>query len=354
MPEAEVYRIWLRYIAASKGRYRVAAFTPSPYWVASEQRRWHVYAMALSYLPDSAPSEVLSIEPDSESRAEYRVVVRFTAGDENNALRSREVRLTLFAVRSGREWVLANALPRLTRAWRRDTVGLITYVIEPGYTYDRGRAEQAAAFVDSLASALGVPRPERITYFLTTSTDEVYHIIGLETDKKGLPPGGLAQPTNYQLFSGIPAVGEDYRHELTHLVILPLMTGCTTYFVSEGVPTWFGGTSGMDFPTAARGLAAFVLHHPEATLDTIMTGRYPTPATHQPEFYPAGGVFAKMAFDHGGTSALKRLFECGAKPGDFRSAMEQLFGRPWQAIAEEWRRQLLSFAPVDSEPRERP
>jgi len=306
--------------------------------------------MALSYLPDSAVADVRSIEPDSEGSGEYRLFIHFTSQDENNPMRSRAVWVTLFAVRSGNNWVLANALPRLTRTWRHDRVGLITYVIEPDHLFDRERAARAASFVDSLATALSVPPPERLTYFVTSSTEEVYRIIGIETGKRGMPPGGLAQPTNYLLFSGIPALGEDYRHELTHIVILPLM-GCATYFISEGVPTWLGGTSGMDFPTSVRRLAAILRAFPLVTLDTIMSGRYPTPETHQLLFYPAAGVFVKMAFDHGGTSALKSLFECAPGTRDFRSSMEQLFGRPWPEIADEWRRTALLVASHDSEDR---
>lgn len=337
-PQAEVYRTWLRYVASMGGHYRVASFRPSPFWLASDQQQWRVYAMALAYLPDGATPEVLSIEPDSANRAEYRVAIRFTSADTINAMRSREVRVTVFAVRSGDGWVFANALPRLTRTWRRDTVGQVAYVIQPGYAYNRARAKQAVAFVDSLASALGIPKLDRLTYYLASTEDEVYRIIGLETDRKWGPVGGFAQPTNYQLFSGIPAVGEDYRHELTHVVILPLMTGQTTYFVSEGIPTWLGGTTGMDFPTAARGLAAFLRSHPNIGLDSIVTGHYPVA-----QFYPAGGVFVAMVYAQGGTDEVKALFDAGPTWQVFRAAMERVLGRPWAEIASEWRRQALSF-----------
>ena len=247
------------YLDASGRHYSLGAFRPSPYWVPSEQHEWRVYALALAYLPDSAIPHVLSIEPASDSSGEYRVVTRFTSPNEDNALRSRKATVTVFAVPSPHGWLLANALPRLTKMWRRDTVGLIAYVYPPGYPFQRGSAQRAASFVDSLSAALGVPPPDHLTYYLASSVDEVYHIMGADTDKRWGPVGGVAQPTNHQLFSGIPAVGEDYRHELTHIVILPLMTGRTPYLVSEGVPTWLGGTTGMVFAPRLRGsLPSFV------------------------------------------------------------------------------------------------
>lgn len=343
-PEAEIYRTWLQYLESKGGQYRRGAFRPSPYWLASEQQQWRVYDLAAFYLPDSAVPEVLSIGPVADLPGEYRVVTRFRSDNENNAMRSRTVTVTVFAMRSRDGWVLANALPRLTRTWRRETLGRITYVMEPGYPFDRGRAERAAAFVDSLASALGVPRIDPLTYFLASSSDEVYRIIGLETDKKWGPVGGVAQPTNHQLFSGIPAVGEDYRHELTHIIILPLM-GRTTYFVSEGVPTWLGGTSGMDFPTAARGLATFLREHLDVTLDSILSVPYPVA-----QFYPAGAVLVQLVYDRAGTDAVKALFDCGPTMPEFRAGLERLLGRPWGSIAADWRQLALSFAPASPTP----
>lgn len=337
-PRAQIYRTWMHYLDASGRHYHLGAFRPSPYWVSSEQHQWRVYALALAYLPDSAIPQVLSIEPVPDSSGEYRVVTRFTSANENNPLRSRTATVTVFAVPSPDGWRLANALPRLTRLWRRDTVGPITYVYAPSYPFQRDRAERAASFVDSLAAALGVPRPDHLTYYLTSSDDEVYHIMGVDTDKRWGPVGGVAQPTNHQLFSGIPAIGEDYRHELTHMVILPLMTGRTTYLVSEGVPTWLGGTTGMDFRTAAQGLAAFLRAHPSVTLDSIMDGRFPVA-----QFYPAAAVLVSMVYARGGTAALKSLFEEGPSTRDLRRALVQLFARPWPGIAAEWRQRVMDI-----------
>lgn len=332
-PEAEIYRTWLRYLGSIAGHFGTGAWQPSPYWLTSEQQRWHVYALAMAYMPDSATPEVLSI--DAVSRDEYRVVTRFTEDSATSPMRASIVRMTVFAVRDKGHWVFANALPRLTRSWRREAVQGLTYVMEPGYSFDRTRAERAAAFVDSLATAFGVPRLTSFTYYLTTSSDEIYRIMGLETDIKWGPVGGVSQPTNHQLFSGNPAVGEDYRHELAHMVLLPLM-GNTLYFVSEGVPTWVGGTSGMDFKAAARQFAGFLSEHPGVTLDSILDGVFPPK-----QFYPAAAVFADMANDVGGVAAVKALYDSG---DDFRKSMERLFKKPWAQITVDWRTKALSFA----------
>ena len=331
-PEAEIYRTWLRYLGSLAGHFGTGAWQPSPYWLTSEQRRWHAYALAMAHMPDSATPEVLSI--DAVSGGEYRVVTRFMEDSATSPLQASIVRMTVFAVRDSGHWVFANALPRLTRSWRREAVRGLTYIMEPGYPFDRTRAEQAAAFVDSLATAFGVPRLTSFAYYLTTSSDEIYRIMGLETDIKWGPVGGVSQPTNHQLFSGNPALGEDYRHELAHMVLLPLM-GNTLYFVSEGVPTWVGGTSGMTFKAAARQLAGFLSEHPGVTLDSILDGVFPPT-----QLYPAAAVFADMANDEGGVAAVTALYNSG---DDFRKSMERLFKRPWAEIAVDWRTKALSF-----------
>jgi len=315
------------------GQYGWGAWQPSQYWLASEQQRWHVYDLAMAYLPDSATPDAISI--DSVAPDEYRVVTRFLEDSATSPMQAPVVRMTVFAVRDNGHWVFANALPRLTRSWRREAVRGLTYVMEPGYPFDRTRAERAAAFVDSLATAFGVPRLTSFTYYLTTSSDEIYRIMGLETDHKWGPVGGVSQPTNHQLFSGNPAVGEDYRHELAHMVLLPLM-GNTLYFVSEGVPTWVGGTSGMDFKAAARQFAGFLREHPGVTLDSILDGGLPPK-----QLYPAAAVFVDMANDVGGVAAIKALYGSG---DDFHKSMERLFKKPWAQIVADWRTKALSFA----------
>lgn len=338
-PVGEIRRTWLRYLESVAGDRYLQACRPSPFWDPGEQRQWPCYSLANLYLPDSATAEVRSIQPAAATDAhEYRVVTLFHTDSASSPLQSSIATMTVFAVRSDTGWLFANALPRLTRAWRRETVGPVTYVLEPGYSFDRQRAERAVAFTDSLAATFGVPPLEPLTYYLTSSSDEVFRIMGLETPRKWGPVGGVAQPVNRQLFSGIPAVGEDYRHELAHIVLRPLVSR-TLYFISEGVPTWLGGTTGMDFPTAARGLGTLLSQQPSVTLDSILTGRFP-PA----QFYPAGGVFTLMAHEEGGVDAVKALFNSGVTVAEFRTAMERLFGRPWASIAAEWRRRALSFA----------
>ena len=336
-----VYRIWKAYLQSKAGRYSSAAGKPSSYWSATEQQRWPVYDLANFYLDDAAVPEVLAVERVDGVAGEYRITTRFRSGDQraHPATWWTAMTVTVFAAREGGRWRLANALPRHTATWRRDTVGPITYVFAPGYPYSRERARRAVAFTDSLADAFGVPRLAPLTYFLTSSVDEVYRIMGLESDVKFGPTGGAAQPVNRQLFSGIPAVGEEYRHELAHLILAPLVSEQTSYLVSEGVPTWVGGTSGGDFRTAVRVLATLLEQRPTVTLDSILSGSFSAA-----QFYPTGAILVDMVFQQGGVGAIKQLFSTGGSSAELHGVFERILHRPWTTIVRDWHRHVIRVA----------
>jgi hypothetical protein len=328
--------MWQRYLASKGGQYAARAGMPSPDWNAAEQDRWPVYDLAGFYLPDGAVPEHVVIERAGE---EYRVTTRFRPPGPAHDSAPPAITVNVYAVRIGDRWRLANALPRLTRGWRRDTVGPITYVYPPDYPYDRARARRAVAFVDSVAAAFDVPRLTDLTYYLTRSVDEVYRIMGLDWGVRYGPVGGAAQPINRQLFSGIPSVGEEYRHELAHLVLVPLVGARTPYLVSEGVATWLGGTMGMDLRTAAARLAACLRERPAVTLDSLLAPGFPEPLR-----YTAGAVLTAMVFDQTGVAGVKTLFDAGPTTAKLRATFERQLGRPWPAIVPEWRGRVLAFA----------
>ena len=342
---AEVSRAWTTYVAGLKGRLYSGACTPSPDWLAAEQARWPCYNLAFLYLSDDVRVEGVDIQPvASPGNMRYRVRTLFHGDSATSALRSDSVYVTVFAIREKRRWVFANALPVLTQSWKRERVGAIEYVIEPGYAFNRARAESAVAFTDSLAAVFAVPRLAPLTYYLTSTSDEMTRIIGLETRIKWGPSGGLAQPVNHQLFSGMPSIGERYAHELVHIMLRPLVKR-TISLADEGVATWLGGTTGMDFPTVAGRLALLLTKSPAIGLDAIMADNVTIPygTLTLSARYPAGAVLAMMVHERAGVAGIRTLLDAGYGVGEFRQTMEQLFGVPWATIATQWRTRVLLF-----------
>jgi hypothetical protein len=138
------------------------------------------------------------------------------------------------------------------------------------------------------------------------------------------------------LVSGNPAVGENYRHEIVHVVLGPLALRGVHALVWEGIATWLGGTLGMDALAVRKEYAAFLRAHAEVTLESILSG-----GSYDQGFRPAGAIVCQMVFEQGGVSALKRLIASGRSDAELRAGLQQLLGRRWRDIQDEWRRRAL-------------
>jgi hypothetical protein len=311
---------------------------PSPLWVADEQAKWPMYDLAGFYVPDGAIPEVVAIRRvDAAKGLVYEIVTRFLIPDSTATPRPFRTALTtsVYATQQADHWLLSNALPRRTRSWRSERVGQITYFIEPGLTFNRSRARRAAIFVDSLAAAFSVPRLGPVDYYVTATVDGALHALGVDYPAAFGPGGGFAKPVNRQLFAAVPLWGEEYRHELAHLVLLPLLQQGhpTSIIASEGLATWLGGTAGMSPTEAVQALDGYLSAHPTITLDSVLTsGRLP-----QAQTYASGAVLCDLIFRQGGTGALKRFLAAGPGPAQVRAALLELLQRPWDRIQMEWR-----------------
>lgn len=338
---AAVHSLWTAYLASKGSRYASRSQQPWPEWSADEQKRWPSHQLAMFYLTDGMTTDTIEIDSVAGSGGrEYRIRTRLRGRSEIVPTPSPDwyesMTLTVYAAHDGRQWRLANALPRHTRRWKRDTVGPITYVYPPDYPFDRARGRRAVAFTDSIAAAFGVAKLAPIEYYLVHTVDQVFAILGIQSSVKYGATGGLAQPVNRMLFSGIPSVGEEYRHELAHLMLAPLCCGRTDHIVGEGVATWLGGTTGMDLPTATRALARFLAERPAVTLDSI----FGIGAIPQPERYAGAAILVAMVHDAGGVAAVKQLFTAGALRADWIRFVEQTLDKQWPAIGVEWRRRI--------------
>ena len=338
--EGEVRRLWDEYLASKNGQFAAHAGTPSPLWSAAEQAQWPMYDLAGFYVPDQSVPEVVRVTPvDAKVDSAYEIVTRFWP--ESRAPRDSSANplltVTAYARREGKRWVLANALPFRTQTWARETRGRIRYRIAPALRFDATKAERAANFVDSLAVTFGVPAPASIDYYVTESVDQAMDILGVEIPQRFGAAGGFAKPVNFQVFSGIPALGEDYRHELTHVVLLPIIRGGTTSLLaSEGVPTWFGGTAGRDYHDSVRHLASLLRSEPHIDLDTIVNRMSISADIRN----ATGAVLAQMLHDSGGVDAVREFLQTSGSSRAIREILERRLRLPWPAIVDEWRRQV--------------
>jgi hypothetical protein len=339
-----VYRTWQAYFQSKGGDLADGAGTPSPLWVANEQAQWPMYDLAGFYVPAGAIPHVVNIRRvQGRDPVAYEIVVRFTEPRLVRATDSARTRITatwIVEQRAGR-WLLANVLPQRTRNWHTERVGQIRYFVAPLLTFNRTRAIAAAKFVDSLTAAFDLPRLDALDYYVVPTVDAALDALGVDSPTRYGPSGGFSKPVNHQLFAGIPMWGENYRHELTHVVLLPLYrSGPLTIVGTEGVATWLGGTSGMTWKESVRSLRTFLRSHPTATLDSAITqGSIP-----QTDTYAAGAVLCDIVFRRGGTPAVRAFLTAGPGPNQVRAELLRLFGASWERIAREWRAAVDTIA----------
>jgi hypothetical protein len=342
--EREVRKVWDEYLASKRGQFAANAGTPSSLWSATEQAQWPMYDLAGFYLPDHAVPEVLRVSRVSAATdSAWQIVTQFwpRSPTPRDSSVKPVLTMTVFARREGNRWVLANALPFLTATWTRETRGRISYRVAPTLTFNADRAVRAAAFADSLANAFSVPAPDRIDYYVTESVDQALEILGVVVPERYGTGGGFAKPVNSQVFSGIPDLGENYRHELAHVLLLPVLRDAqTSLLASEGVPTWLGGTAGREFTASARHLDSVMRTQPHLTLETIVDSMGVASELRN----AAGGVLAQMVNEMGGAEAVREFLRTSGRPVAMRAALERLLKRPWPTIVADWRRAVTRLA----------
>lgn len=332
--EEAVRALWSEYLTANRD-------ARAEFWSPAERERWPLFDLASVFLTGSEAAEVLEVVPlNSAVDTAYRIVTRFwpagSAARDSSAQPALTV--TVYARRERRRWVLTGALSYHTATWTRTTRGRIAYVVAPGLRFNEERATRAAAFVDSLAHALQVPAPPRIEYYVTESVDQSMEILGALAPVRYGPDGGFARPVNAQVFSGIPTLGEEYRHELVHVLLAPLMSDASSLIASEGVPTWFGGTGGLDYRGSVRRMAELLRDQPQLDLYAIIYGSGISSEIRN----PAGAVLTGMLLEANGVTAVREFLRTASS--SLPETLARLLGRSWESVAADWRMRVDRLA----------
>ena len=334
-PVPEIYRAWRDYLRSDAQRQ-----SPTRYWSVAEQRRWSRYDIAGGYAYQGFPATVLSIQLAQPGATDEYVVRTLFASANGPTKDVKPIALTrVYAIRESGHWVFANALSRLTRDWKRHLVGHITYIVQPGHSFDEGKASSAVRFADSVAAMFGVQPITDLNYYVADTPEEIHRILGLDFMVGG-DQASYSDPARQMILVGNSVFGEDHRHELTHSVLAPLTwTPNTAGIINEGTATWLGGSLGKSFRDVMKEYAAFLTAHPAITLDSVLTV-----TDHDLGMRPAGAALVEMTYQHGGIAGLKALMAGGRTDTQLRIALEKSLGMSWPEIERTWRAHVLEYA----------
>lgn len=334
-PVPEIYRAWRDYLRSDAQRQ-----SPTKYWSAAEQRKWSRYDIAGGYAYQGFPATVLSIQLAHPGATDEYVVRTLFASVDGPAKDAKPIALTrVYVIRESGQWVFANALPRLTRDWKRHVIGHITYIVQPGHNFDAGKARSAVRFADSVAAMFGVQPITGLSYYVADTPEEIHRILGLDFMVGG-EQASYADPGKQMILVGSSVFGEDHRHELTHFALAALTwTPNTAGIINEGTATWLGGSLGKSFPDVMREYAAFLATHPAITLDSVLTV-----TEHDLGTRPAGAALVEMTYRHGGIAAAKALMAGGRTDAQLRAVLEKSLEMSWPEIERMWRAHVLEYA----------
>jgi hypothetical protein len=302
----------------------------SPHWSAAEQRALpagadHDLTRAFVFQDRDwargTRTTVLDVRPAAPDSSAWELRTLFASVGRDSAVRTVGTVRTRVVREDGR-WVLASPFAAATRGWERVRVGRLRYVVAPGRAFDAGRAARAARFVDSLAAAFGVAPPDSIVYLVAGSPDEAQRALGMEWT---LATPGAAFATNRFVYSGNPALGEFYAHELAHVVLAPVIGPGVPGLAQEGLATWTGGSLGRDFPALMREYGAFLRARPDVTLTGVIRGDFAFDAGWR----PSGALLHQLVYERGGVPAVRAvLAELARRPRPV------LFLNPDEAFAD--------------------
>ena len=329
----EIFALFQRYLT-----HRLDTIRPNPDWSSSEQRRWPVFDLLSGYVYQGFPHvTVVQLAPAVGLDSTYLIRVLISAVDDS----TRDVRplalYRVYAVRESGRWVLANALPRMTRDWQRETIGSVTFFYPSTHSFERTRARATARFVDSLSRRLDVPVP-KTDYYFTDDLIETFRALGLEYFPIGSDTvGGRSNTADRQVYVGSSSAGETYRHELAHVVLQPLITRYhPPGVVMEGLMTWTGGSAGLSFSELLPGLAGYLALHPEVTLDTVLT-HPPAREGSLDVGYDGAAALCAMVLEKGGNTAVLELLGAGPSPAATLARAARILNVPPAGLDSLWR-----------------
>ena len=311
--------------------------TPTSLWSTEEQARFPYYDLTADMLYQGFPATIAEVTPAAADSATWVIKTLFARADSDGANIQPLGLQRLYARRSADGWQLGSALPVLTERWREERVGGLVYHFDPTTDLDRARARLADRFLDSVAAVLGVARPARVDYYLATSFEAVRRLQGFDWALGRAMVGGQAIPEDRLLFSGAPAFGEAFTHELVHLVLAAYGPARTRHrFVEEGVATWLGG--GMRDPryrAYVQILARYQAANPDATLRDLLS----TFGGDDSPYYASGAVVAEAVFQRYEQDGIRRLLAIGPSNDALLAALPGLLGIAPDAFEQWWRTQ---------------
>jgi len=336
-PAREVFDLWRRYLVETSDSVRAGL------WSDAERANWRPFDLVAPYVYQGfSDYTVVRLAPAVGLPDTYLITTLVSAVDESTQVVRPLALYRVYATAEAGRWVLANALPRMTRDWRRENIGAIRFIFPSAHTFDTRLARATAAFVDSLAIAFGQPAPQPISYYFTTDLEETFRALGLEFFPLGADTiGGRSNRLVRHVYVGAYKHSEGYLHELAHIFLAPEVGGRTSPLLAEGLMTWTGGSAGLSYPQLLPGLAHYLAAHPAVSLETVMEN--PPPRIGSLDVgYDGLAVLCDLVYRRRGLAGLRAVMQAGRTPAEALDAAARQLGLSRSSLNSLWRATILT------------
>jgi hypothetical protein len=333
-PAREILELWKHYLTEPSDSLRATL------WSAPERGTDEGYDLIAAYVYQGFTRyTVVDLGPAAGPRETY-VIRTLVSAVEDSTLNVRPLALyRVYATIEDGRWVLANALPRSTQAWERDTVGRITFIYPKGQQFDPRRAHATSAFADSLAKAFDLPQPDPMTYYFTDDLATTLRALGLEFFPLGGDPvGGRSNTFKRHVYVGSATNGEYYLHEVAHIVLASEVSSKMHRLVAEGLMTWTGGSAGLSYYELLPALAQYLSEHPDLSLQSVLKDPPKRRGTLDVG-YSGVAVLCKMVFDGAGLPGLRALLSAGRDPDTIVGIAADTLGVDAAELNKRWRKE---------------
>jgi hypothetical protein len=335
-PAREVFDLWRRYLVEPSDSVRAGL------WSEAERAKWRQYDLVAPYVYQGfSDYTVVRLAPAVGLPNTYLITTLVSAVEESTQVVRPLALYRVYATVEAGRWVLANALPRMTRTWRQENIGAISFVFPSTHTFDTRLARATAAFVDSLAIAFGQPAPQPISYYFTTDLEETIRALGLEFFPLGADTiGGRSNKFVRHVYVGASTNGEGYLHELAHIILAPEVGDRTSPLLAEGLMTWTGGSVGLSYPRLLPGLARYLAANPALSLETVMEN--PPPRIGSLDVgYDGLAVLCDLVHRRRGLAGLRAILQAGRTPAEVLDATARQLGISRGSLNSLWRGTIL-------------
>jgi hypothetical protein len=310
----EIAALWINYLNSEPDK-----ISDNPYWNEEEKAKYNDFDLSRSLL-NQFPSgqllryfkpKILSIEKEGEH---YGIRTMYSGDGLEGEYRKSDpwAIQKIYAVRENNQWKLKNSLPIITNAWKRKTIGKITFIYSPCHQFNEELAAKANEFCNQVTNEYQFPDWEPFDFYLTQSGDDLGRLLNFDFFFAGYTTGiGLNEKRI--LLSGQGS--EYYPHEFMHLIVPKYERHS---LIEEGFASWKGGQGGKTFEESAKILANELTKNETVTFLDVLNRRW---GWEYAAFYTTGAILCNSAYEKGGTTLVNELLKI---PNDSEKLLDNL------------------------------